>query len=229
MIKMRLAALYYGGKDSTYALHLASLAGHEVAHLVTIVPRQSDSWMFHTVNLHLAPLLSEALGIPLIQATSSGVKETETEDLRKALEGLAVDGLVSGAIASNYQKLRVERVCRELGISSLMPLWGRPPAELLREMIESGMGIIITSVSAWGLDKKWLGKSLDLQALEELVSLSQRFGFNVCGEGGEMETLVLDAPFYKKRLEVTSSRTDWKNDAGVFHVEARLVPKIIDP
>lgn len=228
-MKMRLAALYSGGKDSTYALHLVRLAGHEIVYLVTMVPRRSDSWMFHAVNLHLTPMLSEALGIPLIQGTSSGVKEEETEDLKKVLKGLAVDGLVSGAIASNYQKLRVDRVSLELGLVSLTPLWGRPQLEVLREMIESGMRIVVTSVSARGLDRTWLGRSLDLQALRDLVSLSQRFGFNICGEGGEMETLVLDAPFYKKRLEITSSETDWAHDAGTLRVEARLVSKIIDP
>jgi len=226
---MRLAVLYSGGKDSTYALHLATLAGHEICHLVTIVPQRSDSWMFHTVNLHVVPLLSEAIGIPLVQAESSGVKQDEVNDLKRAVEDLEVDGLVSGAIASTYQKSRIEDVCRELGLKSFTPLWQRSSIELLREMIASGMTIIVTSVSALGLGIEWLGRTLDCEAVKELVVLGQKFGVDVCGEGGEMDTLVVDAPFYNRRLQIVSSRIEWSDGAGRLHIKARLGPKVTRP
>lgn len=223
---MRLASLFSGGKDSTYAAHLASLSGDEVAYLVTMQSQREDSWMFHTVNVHLAPTLAQALGIESVTVETPGEKERELDDLRRALEGLDVDGLVTGAVASTYQKSRVDRICDELGLEHVAPLWGRSSSELLDEVLEAGMEIIITAVAARGLDEGWLGRALDQAASEELKRLSLRYGFDVCGEGGEMETLVLDAPWFGSRLEIVRARKIWDGVRGRYLVEeARLNPK----
>lgn len=224
---MRLASLFSGGKDSTYAAHLASLGGDEVAYLVTMQSQREDSWMFHTVNVHLAPTLAQALGIESVTVETPGEKERELDDLRRALEGLDIDGLVTGAVASTYQKSRVDRICDELGLEHVAPLWGRSSPELLDEVLEAGMEIIITAVAARGLDEGWLGRALDQAASEELKRLSLRYGFDVCGEGGEMETLVLDAPWFGSRLEIVRARKIWDSVRGRYLVEeARLNPKV---
>jgi len=222
---MRLVSLFTGGKDSVYATHLARKVGDEVVCLLSMRPRRSDSWMFHTVNLHLVPLSAEALGVPLMEVETSGERERELEDLKRALGRLDVEGVVSGAIASNYQRRRIERVCRDLGLVPVMPLWGRDPAQLLGEMIDSGMVIMVTAVAALGLDERWLGRILDHEALRELVDLNRRLKVNVCGDGGEMETLVLDAPFYRKRLRVLRAERRWEGGSGTLFVEAELEEK----
>ncbi len=216
---MRAAALITGGKDSLYALVKALKMGYSVEWLVSMAPRRRDSWMFHWVNVHLTPLVSEAVGIPLVYRETSGVAEREVEDLKRALSKLDVEALVSGAVASRYQKSRVDRVCSELGIRHVTPLWGRDQAELLREMLGSGMEIVFTAVAALGLGPEWLGRRLDQGALEELLDLSRRFGINPCGEGGEYETLVLDAPIYGKRIRIVRSRVVWSGDSGYLAVE----------
>jgi diphthine-ammonia ligase len=223
---MRLASLFSGGKDSTYATRLAAEDGDEVAYLVTMLPRREDSWMFHTVNIRLAPMIAEALGIECVVRETGGEKEKELEDLRDILRGLDVDGLVTGAIASNYQRSRVDGICAELGLRQVAPLWGKDGLELLREMLSAGMVIVVTAVAAWGLGQRWLGRTLDTAAVGELGDLSRRFGVNVCGEGGEMETLVLDAPWFRERLEVLKAEPTWDGVRGSYLVEeARLVPK----
>jgi len=223
---MRLASLFSGGKDSTYASFIASRAG-EIEYLVTVRPRREDSWMFHTVNLHLVPLLAEAQGLELVTVESSGEKETELEDLKHALGGLDINGIVTGAIASNYQKERVDAICDELGLVHVSPLWGRSSPELLDEVIETGMEVVVTAVAAMGLDEHWLGRVLDRDAVGELKELSLRYGFDVCGEGGEMETLVVDAPWFGKRLEIAGARKEWDGVRGSYVVEeARLVPSL---
>ena len=222
---MRLTSLFTGGKDSVYATHLAIETGEKVTHLVSMRPRRPDSWMFHSVNLHLVPLSAEALGIPLVQAETGGEKEEEVEDLKRILSGLGMEGVISGAIASTYQRSRIERVCRELGVVPITPLWGREPVQLLEEMIDLGMVIMVTAVAALGLDESWLGRTLDHAALRALVDLSRRYGINVCGDGGEMETLVLDAPFFRKRLRVLRTEKHWEGDSGSLFVEAELVEK----
>jgi len=223
---LRLASLFSGGKDSTYAAHLAQEMGHDVSYLVTMLPARDDSWMFHTVNIGLAPLVAQAMGIESVVVDTSGEKEEELRDLTPAIAGLNVDGLVTGAIASNYQRSRIDSICSELEIEHLAPLWGRESSELVREMIANGMYIIVTAVAAMGLDEKWLGRTLDGDALEELKSLSERYGVDVCGEGGEMETLVLDAPWFVSRLELLRTRSEWDGVRGSYIVEEiRLLKK----
>jgi ABC transporter with metal-binding/Fe-S-binding domain ATP-binding protein len=223
---LRLAALFSGGKDSTYATHLARGMGHNVSYLVTMLPTRDDSWMFHTVNISLAPLVAKAMGIESVTVDSSGEKEGELQDLESAIAKLNVDGLVTGAIASTYQRSRVDAICSELEIEHVAPLWGRESSDLVHEMIARGMSIIVSAVAAMGLDEKWLGRTIDMDALEELKSLSERYGVDVCGEGGEMETLVLDAPWFTSRLEIASAKPEWDGVRGSLRVEeARLIKK----
>jgi ABC transporter with metal-binding/Fe-S-binding domain ATP-binding protein len=223
---MRLASLFSGGKDSTYATRLAQEQGHEIECLLTAEPRNPDSWMFHTVNLHLAPLLSQALGIKSVTVDTEGTKEREIEDLEMAISKLDVDGLVTGAIASNYQRSRVDRLCATLGLEHVAPLWGRDAGELLDEMIGAGLIIVVTAVAAMGLDSGWLGRVIDDEVSDELKRIHGRFGVDVCGEGGEMETLAVDAPWFRSRLELVKARREWDGVRGLYLVEkVVLVPK----
>jgi len=223
---MRVAALCSGGKDSSYALWLVIQQGHEVAHLVAMIPRREDSWMFHYPNINLIDLFAECAGLHLTKAETSGERGQELIDLKHVLRGLDVEGIVSGAIASNYQKGHIDRICEELGLASLAPLWGREPVELIQEMFRAGFEIIITSVAAQGLDSGWLGRKLDEKALQELSKLKERYGVNPSGEGGEYESLVLDAPFFKSKIEVLEAEKVWHGISGYYIIKrARLVRK----
>lgn len=223
---MRIAALCSGGKDSAYALWLAQRRGHEVVRVVAMIPAREDSWMFHLPNVELMDLFAECTGLPLVKASTSGEPEQELEDLKRVLRGLGVEGVVSGAVASSYQRRRLDRVCEELGLKHLAPLWGKEPEPLLREMLEEGFEVLITSVSAEGLGQEWLGKKLDESSLSRLLELSRRYRFNPVGEGGEYESLVLDAPFFRKRVEVVEAEPVWRGSFGYLLVRrARVVEK----
>lgn len=221
---MRLASLFTGGKDSTYATHLALEGGDEVDVLVTMMPRREDSWMFHSANIHMAGMVAEAMGLKHLPVPTSGEKDEELKDLRRALLPLDVEGIVSGAIASRYQRDRIDQVCRELGLKHITPLWGRDRIELMEEMLSEDMSIMVSAVAALGLGENWLGRIIDSSALEELKELYSRFGVDPCGEGGEMETLVLDAPWFKGRIEIVRARREWRGLSGSLIVEeARLL------
>ena len=101
---MKLAALTSGGKDSIYAMYKASKE-HEIACLITFKSKKSDSYMFHIPNIHLVKLQAKAMNLPLIFMESSGIKEKELDDIRKALKiaikKYKIKGVVSGALASN--------------------------------------------------------------------------------------------------------------------------------
>ncbi len=214
---MKLAALISGGKDSSFAIYRALKEGHIVTDLVTIVSENEDSYMFHSANIHLTELISEACGIPLTSVASSGEKEKELDDLKEALNRVKVDGVAVGAIASEYQASRVQRICDELGLSMYAPLWHNEPESLLREMIGL-MDIRIVKVAAGGMDGSWLGRCFDDKLIEDLLALNRKYRVHLAGEGGEYETLVLDAPFYKKKINLIETEKVWKGDYGMMRV-----------
>ncbi len=222
---MRLAALTSGGKDSIYAIQLAIREGHEIIDLVTIEPDRDDSYMFHSANIHMVDLISRSAGIPLTTQTTLGEKEKELEDLEMALGHLDVEGVVVGAIESEYQASRVRRICNTLGIEMVAPLWHVEPELLIRDMIRV-MDIMIVHVSAMGLDEEWLGRTIDDTVIDALIDLNRRYGIHICGEGGEYETLVLDAPLYRSRIEILDAGIMWEGDRGIYQVkDARLMGK----
>jgi predicted ATP pyrophosphatase (TIGR00289 family) len=182
--------------------------------------------MFHFPNIRLVDLFAECVGLPLLKAETSGIKEEELNDLERALHGLDVEGVVSGAIASEYQKSRIDRICEKLGLVSIAPLWGREPIELLREMLDAKFDIIITSAAAQGFDESWLGRKIDEKSITDLLNLQRKYKINISAEGGEYETLVLDAPFFKKRIEVMEAERIWRGTNGYLLIkQARLVEK----
>ena len=224
-LAVRVASLFSGGKDSTYATYAAMQQGWEVTHLVSILPQDPDSMLYHVPNLHVVPLQAETMGIPLVRERAGEGEEAELEALRRALSSIEVDGVVVGAIASDYQHSRVNAVGHDLGLRVFAPLWRRDQAGLLREYLEAGIEAVVTRVSAEGLGPEWLGRRLDSDAIEGLLDLHERVGLSPCGEGGEFETLVLHGPMFERRLEIVRAETvrDGGSATLVIH-EARLVP-----
>lgn len=225
---MRSAVLYSGGKDSTMALYHA-LQESEVRFLVSMVSDNPESHMYHVPNIKLTSLLAEALGIPLIESRTEGVEEKEVEDLAEILSMLkerGVDAVYSGALYSEYQRSRIDEVCRRLGLKSVAPLWHRDPIDYMKEVVDLGFRVIVTAVAAEGLDESWLGRIVDRRMISELADLSERYGINPAFEGGEAETLVLDGPIFKKRLEILEYEKKWFFDNGFLDIKrAVLVDK----
>ena len=223
---MQLAALVSGGKDSVLALYRAQQMGHEIKVLGTMVPKRSDSYMFHYPNIHMTDYLAESLEIPLVKVETSGVKEKELEDLKKLLESLDVGGITTGAIASTYQKDRIDKLCDEIGIKSIAPLWQQNPLDIMNELLDLKFKVIIVGVSAHGLDQTWLGQEITKDTLQKLVELNKKFQISLVGEGGEYESLVLDGPIFKKTIELIEKEIEYENDSGVFIIKkAKLTNK----
>ena len=134
--------------------------------------------------------------------------------------------MITGAIWSDYQWSRINEICEELGLKTFSPLWRRDSEMLLREMLDAGFDMIIVGAYADGLDSSWLGRKLDAKMLEELIKLRKKRGISLSGEGGEFETLVLDAPNFKKGIRIEHSKTEWRKDGGALIIEkASLVDK----
>lgn len=222
---MRLASLLSGGKDSVYAAHLMQ-RDHQLSYMVSMKPENPNSYMFHTVNIDVTRLQAEAWGIPYVEAKTEGEKENELDDLKETLSTLDIDGVITGAIASKYQADRVNRLCHELGLTHLSPLWARDREQLLHEMLSSGMQIIFSAVAAHGLDQSWLGEPLTPERITKLRNLNDRFGVDMCGEGGEYESLVVDAPWFTRRIEVHEAERTWDGVSGRYNIKkAQLVDR----
>ena len=215
---MKIAALFSGGKDSVYTIYIAQQYGWDITHLVSILPKIPDSWMYHSVNIHLTKLLSEALNISLISKETTGEKEKELSDLEELLQPLTIDGVISGAIASEYQRTRIEQVCHNLNLKSFTPLWHKDPKLLLQDMIQAGFIIKIVGIFADGFDESWLGKTIDKETFEELKHIQQSKKINIAGEGGEYETLVVDGPIFHKKIVLKETEKQWKRDHGILIV-----------
>ena len=216
---MKVAALFSGGKDSVFAIYVAKQWGWDVTHLITLFPKKQDSWMFHSINIHLTEKLAEAIGIPIIKKQTKGEKEKELEDLKEILKNLNIDGVISGAIASEYQRTRIEKICYELGIKSFTPIWHKDQELILRDQVSAGFKIMVVGVFAHGLDKTWLGKTINEESINDIAKLRNKYSINAAGEGGEFETLVLDGPIFNKKLVLDEVSKEWKRDNGILLVK----------
>ncbi|MFH1179858.1 MAG: diphthine--ammonia ligase [Candidatus Bathyarchaeota archaeon] len=223
---MRLASLFSGGKDSVYAARRAQEKGETLAYLVSIHSLNPDSYMFHTVNIDITRLQAQAWGIPYIKSETKGIKEKELDDLRETLAKLDIDGVITGAIASKYQGDRIDKLCSMLGLYHIHPLWGMERETLLNEMLDADMKIIFSAVAAHGLDQSWLGEQLTHETVDRLRELNRKYGVDMCGEGGEYESLVVDAPWFKKQIKINETENTWDGVSGRYNIiDACLVPK----
>lgn len=205
---MKIGALFTGGKDSTYSAFLAG-KDNDVVCLMNMYSENKDSYMFHTVGDKLLEMQAEALSMPLERHKTTGVKEEELFDLRNFISDIKerynIEGIVSGALASEYQYNRINTILKDLNLASITPLWHVDIESYLNDLIKNGFHAIIVSVSAEGLDESWLGKEINSENLAKLVELSKKYRFNLGFEGGEAETAVIDGPNFKYGIKIEKS------------------------
>lgn len=209
---MRALALLSGGKDSFMAAQIAQEQGYDIEAALTVIPEEF-SMMFHYPNAAKAEQVASLLGLPWYTTPESKFK--------LAIEnyaGKGVETVISGAIASEYQKTRIERLCTKLGIESYTPLWRKDQRKILDEVLLRGMRVMIVSVSAEGFDDNDLGRMINENYIRELETKNLKYGINLSGEGGEYETFVLGASG-TKQLEVTRSKKVWEGSHGYFVIE----------
>ncbi|OBZ70170.1 Diphthine--ammonia ligase [Grifola frondosa] len=249
---MKYCALLSGGKDSCYNLLHCYHNGHHLVAAASLGPQHGkeelDSYMYQTVGQDAIEFVAQALDVPLYRRVISGaaveqgseygarnpsgeggVRGDETEDLYELLSTVKsqhpdIQGVSVGAILSNYQRVRVEHVCRRLSLTPLCYLWQRDQSDLLHEMIESGLEAILIKVAGIGLNTKHLGKTLS-QMEPTLMKLNNLYGSHVCGEGGEYETLTLDCPLFKSRIHLVETEVVVHSDGGFATVAYLRIKK----
>lgn len=245
---MKVVALISGGKDSCFNMMKCIENDHSIVALANLYPPNNimelDSYMYQSVGCNMIPLIAEAMGkVPLYQKQILGkpisiedayigaIIGDEVEDLFELLKEVkekeGIEGVSVGAIHSNYQKVRVENICQRLGLEMLAYLWKLDQGDLLLEMIEKDVKAILIKVAALGLNFSHLGKYLE-DIRPHLLLMEDKYGLNVCGEGGEFETLVLDCPLYKQSIQILESEiiTHSKDDiapVGFLNIKSAIL------
>ncbi|MBD3210072.1 diphthine--ammonia ligase [Candidatus Micrarchaeota archaeon] len=203
---MRVAVLFSGGKDSVFAAFWAMAQGFEPV-LLTVRPPEY-SMMFHHPNIHMTERQAGAMGLEI-----HTVKVTEQdwkEKVRNRISEIGSEGIVTGAVESEYQRRRVDAIGEELGIPTYAPLWHKGK-EAMAEMLEY-FEIYVSAVSAEGLGPEFLG-----EPLKKLLD-SSKPAIHLFLEGGEGETFVANAPFFKKRIEIKKWKKQWDGIRGTAEV-----------
>ncbi len=195
----RLCALISGGKDSVYATTLAKISGRKISCGLCLVPKE-DSWMFHIPFTKNIETIEKVLDFPILKIKTEGKKEEELNDLKEGLtilkEKYRITGVVTGAISSEYQRMRINKVCQELGLTNYSPLWHKDYKQLLLEESQY-LDFTIVKIAGEGLKKEWLGRTVKDDIVVDILNSEL---INPVFEGGEAETLVLDAPIFKKKI-----------------------------
>ncbi len=222
---MKLGVLFSGGKDSTYAMYLAKKAGNELACLITLHSENKESYMFHTPSIEQTEKQAEVLGIPLMVSKTRGVKEKELVDLtnaiKKAKEKYHIEGIVTGALHSVYQAERIQKICDNLKLKCLNPLWHKDEISYLKELIDNKFKVMVVGIAAYPLDKSWLGRMIDDKFIDEVKVLKDKYKIHAAGEGGEFETFVLDCPMFKHELKIKSYK-DFNEGENAWRREIKV-------
>jgi len=231
----RVCGLVSGGKDSNYAFYRAIREVGEPACIMAVEPARRDSYMFHYPHVGLVRLQAEAMGLSdrLVYVRVSGRREVEVEELARALEGAwdsyGFDVLSVGALASRYQESRIRRIAARLGVEVYAPAWQADPEEYMRRLVGEGFRFIIVRIATMGLSPGLLGRVISPGEVEEVIGLARRYGFHPAFEGGEAETLVVDAPHYRALLVVEGEPVKLGPYEWELAVKtARLEPKLVE-
>jgi len=220
---MKVAVLFSGGKDSTYAAYLSHTHGHTLTCLITLESANPESYMFHTPSIAQVSHQAQAMNLPLLVQQTKGKKEDELIDLHHAIahakEHYNITGVVTGTVESAYQASRIQRICDSLDLDCFNPLWQQDQLTLLQDLISSKFDIIITGVFAYPLDQSWLGRTIDARFLSDVQSLHQQYAINPAGEGGEFETYVLNCPLFKRPLTITNKTITGKHHSWTMEIE----------
>ncbi|SES62024.1 TIGR00289 family protein [Methanococcoides vulcani] len=201
---MSYIASWSGGKDSCFACYQAILDGYDISYLANFLSKEYRRVRFHGTEAKLIQLQAEAIGIPLFQKETTGSGyEQEVKDAIGGLIPNGVEGIVCGDIYLQETRNLMERICGDLGIKLIEPLWGNDPEKILLEFIDYGFEATIVSADSNLFDKEWIGRKVDRDFLKYLKDNN----IDVCGENGEYHTFVTDGPLFKKKIKITSSRT----------------------
>lgn len=227
---MKVAVLFSGGKDSTMALGYALKNHWQVEALISVKPKNTEAYLWHYAAVEWTKLQAEAMNIPRVLVNCEAIgPEAEAKELEKVLKNMKIDAIVLGGVGLQRTQIKsIEKIAKKFGINVIIPYQNYSSEELLKEEIREGLKPIVVSVAVDGLGPEWLGRELNENSVNEIIELGRKFGFDPLFEGGHADTFVLDAPFFKKRIQLIKTEKIWdkKTSSGYLEIkDAILVDK----
>ncbi len=205
-------ASWSGGKDSCFACHLAIKNGMKVSRLVHF----DRPFNLHGVSAEMIKQQAELAGIPLIQEKVEQENfEHEFKETVGAFAKNGMRGVVFGDIYLEPHKEWVDRVCGELGLEAVEPLWGMKTENIIHEFLQEGFETVIVSGKQNLIDKRFIGRKMDSEFIEYLKSKN----LDVCGENGEYHTFVTSGPLFQGRIEIADA--DVMGRQGFWFLDVR--------
>jgi len=202
---MDVIASWSGGKDSCFACYKALRQGYRVKYLLNFISRESKRCCFHALEGKLLRSQAELTGIPFVQKEVSSDMKVYEQEFKQAVSELkskGIKGMVFGNVYLDERRSWVERICGDLEIKPIEPLWGTPPDKVVEEFIDLGFkAVVIASCVAKKLGEEFIGKLIDKDFIKEL----KKREICPCGENGEFHTLVVGGPMFEKEIKITKS------------------------
>lgn len=215
---MKVVALWSAGKDSCFACYKAISLGHKVVSLVNFTQPHGKDSLSHGLGAKFISKQAGLTGIPLIQkAMPQGSYEKEFKNLiARWKKDMDIGGIVFGDIYLKGHKDWIDRVCREVDIEPILPLWELNTKRIIFDFIDSGFQAIVVCVKQDVLGNEWLGRKIDRDFIEELEIYNPRI--DPCGESGEFHTLVIAGPMFKGALEIVSAGIKNQDGRGFLDI-----------
>jgi len=215
---MKVAVAWSGGKDSCLACYKVIKEGYNVSSLLIMMADASTS-NFHLINSSLLDDQSDAIGIPIIkQITSPDMYEKNFRKALLELKNRGVEGLVTGDVfdVALHEEGWLDRICREVGLTPVRPLWHLDTKQILTEFINEGFKAIVVRVKNAILGLEWLGREINQKFFKDLLELGT---IDPCGEHGEFHSFVIDGPIFKNRIEISESEKITINGYGWLKIK----------
>lgn len=186
-----------GGKETSLACYRVMRNKNlKVKYLLNMVSEDGRRSRSHGLSSTLLKAQSDAMGIPIIQRkTTWGSYERVFKKAVSELKKESIKIGIFGDIDLQEHREWIERVCRKVGVKSLLPLWEEDREGLLKEFVWAGFKAIVVATKAELLGKEWLGRKIDEEFIEDLKKLND---VDLCGEKGEYHTFVYDGPIFKR-------------------------------
>ncbi len=201
---MKAVTLFSGGKDSFLSTMIAMEHGYDILYGITIIPDEY-SMMFHYPNSGMSKYPASLLNFEI-----KYIGEKTFDEYIKSING--VDAIITGAIASDYQKTRIEKLVYNKKTIVFSPLWRKKQEYIIEELLLRNIKAMIISVSAEGFGKDDLGKTINYDYFNHLKEIYKKYRINIAGEGGEYESFVYG--INKNEINIKNKNIVWKNSGG---------------
>jgi diphthine-ammonia ligase len=216
--QLKVIASWSGGKDSAYAYYLAKQQGHQILSLFTMMMSEEKS-NFHMIPTGILDGQAKAVGEQLIKkVTSPKTYETDFKSVLTVAKAKGAEGIVTGDIyeVAGHEEGWLGRVCREVGLTPVKPLWMLDTKQIYLDYLKSGFKATVVRTNR-ELSLDWLGRVLDRKFYEDILKLPS---VDPCGEGGEYHTVITDGPGFTHLIELTDTEKK-RLDNGFGYLEIK--------